>query len=135
MVRSTFRPNWSRDRDRPNSKEDEMIELSEIFNGDLTTEIFCFSSVVFLLTYAGFVLLERWKSPIHRHVVSAIGAALAAIVVGLGLYTTDVTMASARGQAAAANLISPQELHRSIDMKANLIQEIEDLTFVFPNVN
>jgi hypothetical protein len=112
-----------------------MIEFSEIFNGDLTTEIFCFSSVVFLLTYAGFVLLERWKSPIHWHVVSAIGAALAAIVAGLGLYATDVTMASARAQAAAANLISPRELHRSIDMKAIRVQEIEDLTWVFPNVN
>ena len=112
-----------------------MIEFSEIFSGNLTTEIFCFSSVVFLLTYAGFVLLERWKSPIHRHVVSAIGAALAAIVVGLGLYTADVTMASARGQAAATNLISPQELHRSIDMKAIPVQEIEDQTFVFPKVN
>ena len=78
-----------------------MIEFSEVFSGDLTTEILCFSSVVFLLTYAGIVLLERWKSPIHRHVVSAIVAALAAIVMGLGLYTANITLASARGHAAA----------------------------------
>jgi hypothetical protein len=111
-----------------------MFQFSATFLGDLNVEIFCLSAVVFLLAYAGFVLLERWKSPMHRHVVSAIGAALAAIVVGLVVYTAKATFASARGHAGTADLISPLELHRSISSKSLPVQQIEDQTFVFsPN--
>jgi hypothetical protein len=110
-------------------------EMTEFFRGGLTTQIISFSSTVFLLAYAGFVLLERWKSPFHRHVVSAIGAALAAIVVGLALYTANATSASARGQAGTADTISPLELHRSIGSTSLPVQQIEDHTFVFSPIN
>jgi hypothetical protein len=124
-----------RDRDRPNSKEDEMIQFSTTFLGDLNMEIFCLAAVVFLLAYAGFVLLERWNSPMHRHVVSAIGAALAAIVMGLVVYTANATFAAARGQAGTTDSISPLELHRSLGSKSLPVQQIEDQTFVFPPNN
>jgi hypothetical protein len=112
-----------------------MIQFFEFFRSSLITEIFCFSSVVFLLAYAGFVLLERWKSPLHRHVVSAIGATLAAVVVGLVVYTANATLASARGQAGTEDSISPLELHRSISSKSLPVQQFEDQTFVFSPTN
>ena len=112
-----------------------MIEFSEFFRGGFATEIICLSSVVFLLAYAGFVLLERWKSPLRRHVVSAIGATLAAMVVGLVIYAANATIASARGKAGTADTISPLELHRSIGSKSLPVQQFEDQTFVFSPIN
>jgi uncharacterized membrane protein (DUF485 family) len=117
-----------------------MNELFVIFGSDLTTEILCFSSIVFLLLYvASFVLLQRWsrtwgRTPaIHRHVISGLGAALTAMGVGFGLHSTNVTIASARGHSGATTSISPQELHRSIGMKSLTVKRFEDQTFVFPN--
>jgi hypothetical protein len=96
-----------------------------IFSSDPTARIFCFSSIVFLLLYgAGFAFLQRWSRTagrtlaIHRHAISSLGAALLAMAVGFGLYTVNVTMASARGRSAMTSSISPQELNRSIEMKS-----------------
>ena len=114
-----------------------MNKFSEILSTDLTATIFFFSSMTFLLLYvAGFIVLRRWgriaerTSAIHRHFISGFGAALVAAVVGFGLHAANVTMASARGQSGAT--ISPQQLHRSIEMKTLPVQTIEDRTFVFP---
>jgi hypothetical protein len=120
--------------------EDEMNEFSEIFSGDLTVEILCVSSIVLLLLYgAGFDLLRRWKRTalrmpaVQRHVISGLGAALVAMAVGFGLHAANVTIASARTQSGAMNSISPQELHRSVEMKSLPVQHFEDQTFVFPS--
>jgi hypothetical protein len=116
-----------------------MNELSVIFDSDLTTAIFCFSSIAFLLLYvAGFILLQRWTrrsgriSAIHRHIISGLGATLVAMGMGFGLHAANVAMASARGQPEATTSISPRELHHSIG-KSLPVQKFEDQTFVFPN--
>ena len=116
-----------------------MNRFSEIFSTDLTTTIFCLSSMTFLLLYvAGIVMLRKWSriaartSVFHRHFISGFGAALMATAFGFGLHAADVTMASARGQSEATYSISPQELHRSVDMKSLPVQTIEDQTLVFP---
>jgi hypothetical protein len=116
-----------------------MSRFPEILSTDLTTTIFFFSSMTFLLLYvAGFIVLRKWRriaertSTVHRHFISGFGAALAAMAVGFGLHAANVTIASARGQAAATHAISPQELHRSIEMKSLPVQMIDDQTFVFP---
>jgi hypothetical protein len=129
----------SRERARPNTEEDVMNEFSEIFGTDLTTEIFCFSSIMFLLLYAaGFVFLQKWSrtagrtTAIHRHAISGLGAALVAMAVGFALHAVNITVASARAQSGAAASISPLELHRSIGTKSIPVQRFEDQTFVFP---
>src|SRR6266436_9548097 len=116
-----------------------MNELSVIFDSDLITAIFCFSSIAFLLLYvAGFILLQRWSrtsgriSAIHRHVISGLGATLVAMGMGFGLHAANVAMASARAQLGATTSISLQELHRSI-RKSLPVQKFEDQTYVFPN--
>jgi hypothetical protein len=121
-------------------REDEMDALSAIFENDLTAAIFCFSSAVFLLLYAAsFILSRRWKGAarlsavIRRYVISGLGAALAAMGVGFGLHSADLTMTSATGQSGPAASISPPELHRFIGTKSLRVQEFEDQTFVFSN--
>jgi hypothetical protein len=66
----------------------------------------------------------------RRHIVSGLGAALAAMGFGFWLHSANVMAASAKAQAGAP--ISPQELHRSIDMKSLPDEKFEDRTFVFP---
>jgi hypothetical protein len=120
--------------------EDGMNQFSEIFGSDLTVEILCVSSILLLLLYgAGVSLLQRWKTTaqwipsIQRHLISGLGAALVAMAVGFGLHTANVTIASARTQSGAMNPISPQDLHRSVEMKSLPVQHFEDQTFVFPS--
>jgi hypothetical protein len=122
--------------------EDGMNEFSEMFSSDLTVEILCFSSILLLLLYAiSVVLLQRWKRTaarklaIRRHVICGLGAALVAMTVGFSLHAANVTIASARAQPGAMNSISPQELHRSVGMKALPVQYFDDQTFVFPGGN
>jgi len=116
-----------------------MNELPAIFDNDLTTAIFCFSSIAFLLLYvAGFILLQRWSrtsgriSAIHRHVISGLGAALAAMGAGFWLHSANIATASAKGQSGVATSISPQELHHSIG-KSLPVQQFEDQTVIFSN--
>jgi uncharacterized membrane protein len=114
-----------------------MNRFSEILSTDLTTTNFCFSTMTFLLLYVvGFIALRKWgpiaerTSAIHRHFISGFGAALVAAALGFGLHAANVTMASAKGQSEAT--ISPQQIHRSMEMKTMQVQEIDDQTFVFP---
>ena len=115
-----------------------MNNLSALFSSDPTMDMLCFSSIVFLLIYlAGFVLFQSWSrisapTPvIHRHIISGLSAALAAMGVGIWLHSADVATASAKEQAGA--LISPHELHHSDKMKSMPVQTFEDQTVVFPN--
>jgi hypothetical protein len=112
--------------------------LSAIFGSDPAAEL-CVGSLVFLLIYlAGFVLFQRWSrisrpTPvIHRHIISGLSAALAAMGVGFWLHSANVTTASAEGQIRTPTSISPQELHQSIKMKSLPAQTFEDHTVVFP---
>jgi hypothetical protein len=130
----------SREREFKPAHEDDMNGLSDIFRSDAGTEIFCFSSIVFLLVYAaGFFSLQRWsrtvgRTPaVRRHFISGLGAAVAAMGIGFALHAANVTIASAKAQGGPAATISPRQLHRAIEMKALPVQEIEDRTFVFPN--
>ncbi len=117
-----------------------MDEFSVIFGSDLTAAIFCLSSTIFLLLYAaGFVLSRRWKraagraSLIRRYVISGLGAALAAMGVGFGLHSANVTMTSATQQTGTAISVSPRELSLSGGTKSLPVQKFEDQTFVFSN--
>jgi hypothetical protein len=117
-----------------------MDEFSVIFESDLTAAIFCVSSAVFLLLYAtGLILLQRWSrtsgrtSAIRRHIMSSLGAALAALGFGFGLHAANITLASATGQSGPTTSISPRELHRFIGMKSLPVQKFEDQAVVFPN--
>jgi hypothetical protein len=99
-------------------------------------EIFCFSAITFFLLYAtAFLFLDKWaptNAPVpmfYRHVISGIGAGVAAVAVGFVLHAVNVTTASARGETA----LSPLELHRAVGTKQLPVMEIEDRTLVFPN--
>src|SRR3984893_656328 len=129
----------SGDRKRHVPRENEMNILSAIFGSDPAAEI-CVGSLVFLVIYlVGFVLFQRWSrisrpTPvIHRHIISGLSAALAALGVGSWLHSANVTTASAEGQIRVPTSISPQELHQSIKMKSLPAQTFEDHTLVFPN--
>jgi hypothetical protein len=123
------------------SEEDEMNDLSATFSNNPATAILCFSSTVFLLIYlTGFILLQRWSrlsgptTPvIHRHIISGLGAALAAMGFGFWLYAAHVATASAEGQTGATTSMSAQELHQSVKIKSLPVQRFEDQTMVFPN--
>jgi hypothetical protein len=88
---------------------------------------------------AGFVLFQKWSrisrpTPvIHRHIISGLSAALAAMGVGFWLHSANVMTAAAEAQIRVPTSISPQELHQSIKMKSLPAQTFEDHTVVFPN--
>jgi hypothetical protein len=112
-----------------------MNVVSALF-GDSASTI-CVGSLVFLLLYVtGFVVLQRWngisgRMPVfHRHLIPGLGAALAATAVGFWFHSTDVTKASAEGQAPTT--ISPLQVHDSIKAKSLPVQRFEDHTLVFP---
>jgi hypothetical protein len=113
--------------------------LSAMFGSDATAEM-CVGSLVFLLMYlAGFVLFRKWSrisrpTPvIHRHIISGLGAALAAMSVGVWLHAANVAPASAEGQTGSA--VTPQELHGSVKMKSMPVQTFEDQSFVYSGRN
>jgi len=113
-----------------------MNALSVLFGGDPASAI-CVGSLVFLLLYlAGFAVFQKWnrisgRMPVfRRHLIPGLGAALAAAGVGFWLHSTDVTRASAEGQAPTS--ISPQEVHDSVKAKSLPVQTFEDHTLVFP---
>jgi len=109
--------------------------LSAMFGSGAVAAI-CIGLLVFLLIYlAGFVLFRRsnlGRMPIsHRHLISGLGAAVAATGVGFWLHAADV--ASAEGQTGRTSSTSPPELPHSTKMKALPAQMLEDQTLVFPN--
>jgi hypothetical protein len=110
--------------------------LSATFGGDAAAEIWV-GALVFLLMYlAGFVLFQKWRrisvpTPVvHRHIISGLSAALAAVGVAFWLYGAT---ASAKGQAGAA--VTPQELLGSVETKSMPVLRFEDQSVIYPGRN
>jgi hypothetical protein len=129
----------SHDREPHVPKEDKMDILFTTFGSDPAAEI-CIGSLVFLLMYsAGFVLFQNWSriarpTPVvHRHIISGLSAALAAMVVAFWLHAGNVATASAEGQLGAA--VAPQELHGYVKVKPMPVQTFEDMTLIYPGRN
>jgi hypothetical protein len=113
-----------------------MDNLSAMFGSYPAAEI-CVGSLVFLFMYlAGFALFQNWSriarpTPvIHRHIISGLSAALAAVAVVFWLHAAYVAGAAAEGRIRAATSISPQELHGLV--KSMPVQTFEDQSLVFP---
>ena len=113
--------------------------LSAIFGSDPAAEI-CVGSLVFLFIYlAGFVLFQRWgrisrPTPvIHRHIISGLSAALAAVGVVFWLYAANGATASAKGQTGSA--VAPQELHGSVETRSMPVLRFEDQSVIYPGRN
>ena len=117
-----------------------MNNLSALFSNDPTTDVLCFCSMVFLLIYlAGFVLFQSWSrisvpTPVvHRHIISGLSAALAAMGVGIWLHSADVATASAKEQAGSA--IAPQDLRSPVETKLMPVLRFEDQSVIYPGRN
>jgi hypothetical protein len=100
----------------------------------------CVGALVFLLIYlAGFVLFQKWSrisipTPVvHRHIISALSAALAAMGVVFWLYAANGATASAKGQTGAA--VAPQEFHGSVKTGAMPVLRFEDQSVIYPGRN
>jgi Co/Zn/Cd efflux system component len=112
--------------------------LSATF-GAAAAEI-CVGVLVFLLMYlAGFVLFQKWSrisvpTPVvHRHIISGLSAALAAVGVVFWLHAANGATASAKGQPGLP--VAPQDLRGSAETKSLPIQRFEDQTLIFPGRN
>jgi hypothetical protein len=112
--------------------------LSATF-GAAAAEI-CVGVLVFLLMYlAGFVLFQKWSrisvpTPVvHRHIISGLSAALAAMGIVFWLHAANGATASAKGQPGSA--IAPQDLRGSVEAKSIPVQRFEDQSVIFPGRN
>jgi len=95
---------------------------------------------VFLSMYlAGFVLFQKWRrisvpTPVvHRHIISGLSAALAAMGVVFWLYAANGATASAKGQTGAA--VVPRDLRGSVETKSMPILRFEDQSVIYPGRN
>ena len=100
----------------------------------------CVGVFVFLLIYlAGFALFQNWSrismpTPVvHRHIISGLSAALAALGVVFWLYAANGATASAKGQTGAA--VAPQELHGAVKTGAMPVLRFEDQSVIYPGRN
>jgi hypothetical protein len=90
------------------------------------------AALVFLLSYlVGFVLFQKWSriampTPVvHRHIISGLGAALAAVIVGFGLHAADGAAAAAKGQGQSGLVV--------VALQAPLpVQVMEDYSVIYP---
>ncbi len=113
--------------------------LSATFGNDAAAEIRV-GTLVFLLMYlAGFVLFQKWRristpTPVvHRHIISGLSAALAAMAVAFWLHVANVATASAKVQTGAA--VAPQELHGSVKAQSMPVLRFEDQSVIYPGRN
>ena len=113
--------------------------LSATFGSGAAAEIWV-GAVVFLLMYlTGFVLFQKWRrismpTPVvHRHVISGLSAALAAMGVVFWLYAANGATASAKGQTGSA--VAPQELHGSVETRSMPVLRFEDQSVIYPGHN
>jgi hypothetical protein len=113
--------------------------LSAMFGGGAAAEIWA-GVLVFLLMYlAGFVLFQKWRrismpTPVvHRHIISGLSAALAALGVVFWLYAANGATASAKGQTGAT--VAPQELHGSATTGSMPVLRFEDQSVIYPGRN
>jgi hypothetical protein len=115
------------------------MDILSATSGSAAAEI-CVGTLVFLLIYlAGFVLFQKWSrisvpTPVvHRHIISGLSAALAALGVVFWLYAANGATASAKGQTGAA--VAPQELHGSVEARSMPILRFEDQSVIYPGRN
>jgi hypothetical protein len=113
--------------------------LSATFGSDAAAEI-SVGALVFLSMYlAGFVLFQKWRrisvpTPVvHRHIISGLSAALAAVGVVFWLYAANGATASTKGQAGSA--VAPQELLGSVEAKSMPVLRFEDQSVIYPGRN
>jgi hypothetical protein len=113
--------------------------MSATFGSGAAAEIWV-GALVFLLMYlAGFVLFQKWSrisvpTPVvHRHIISGLSAALAAVGVAFWLYAANGATASAKGQTGAA--VTPQELRGSVETKSMPVLRFEDQSVIYPGRN
>jgi cytochrome b subunit of formate dehydrogenase len=113
--------------------------LSATFGSDAAAEIWV-GVLVFLLMYlTGFVLFQKWQrismpTPVvHRHIISGLSAALAAIGVVFWLYAANGATASAKAQTGAA--VAPQELRGSVETRTLPVLRFEDQSVIYPGHN
>ena len=89
------------------------------------------AALVFLLGYlVGVVLFQKWPriampTPVvHRHIISGLSAALAAVVVGFGLHAADGATAAAKEQGHGGVVVA---------LQAPLpVQVMEDYSVIYP---
>ena len=100
----------------------------------------CVGVLVFLLIYlAGFVLFQNWSrisvpTPVvHRHIISGLSAALAALGVVFWLYAANGATASAKAQTGAA--VAPRELLGSVETRSMPVLRFEDQSVIYPGRN
>jgi hypothetical protein len=120
-------------------KEGKMDILSATFGGGAAVEIWV-GAVVFLLMYlTGFVLFQKWRrismpTPVvHRHIISGLSAALAAMAVAFWLHAANSATASAKEQAGSA--IAPQDLRSPVETKLMPVLRFEDQSVIYPGRN
>lgn len=109
-----------------------MDEFAEIFSSELATRVYLIVSLLFVLLYVvGLLLLRGLPSPrnrrpiISQHVVSGLGAALAAGAIGFGLYSATISKTVvARVQSAVT--ISPEELQRQIELNTLPVLHVDN---------
>jgi len=109
--------------------------LSATFGGGAAVEIWV-GAVVFLLMYlTGFVLFQKWRrismpTPVvHRHIISGLSAALAAMAVAFWLHAANSATASAKEQAGSA--IAPQDLRSPVETKLMPVLRFEDQSVIY----
>ena len=113
--------------------------LSATFGSATAAEI-CAGALVFLSMYlAGFVLFQRWSristpTPVvHRHVISGLSAALAALGVVFWLYAANNATASAK--AHTGSVVAPQDLQGPVRTESMPAQRFEDQSVIYPGRN
>jgi ABC-type arginine transport system permease subunit len=116
-----------------------MAILSATFGSAAAAET-CVGVLVFLLIYlAGFTLFQNWSrisrpTPVvHRHIISGLSAALAAMGVVFWLYAANSATAAAKAQTGSA--VAPQQLHGSVKMGSMPILRFEDQSVIYPGRN
>jgi hypothetical protein len=70
---------------------------------------------------------------VHRHIISGLSAALAAVGVVFWLYAANGATASAKGQAGSA--VVPQELLGSVETRSMPVLRFEDQSVIYPGRN
>jgi hypothetical protein len=113
--------------------------LSATFGSDAAAEIWVGAFVFLLMYLTGFVLFQKWRrismpTPVvHRHIISGLSAALAAMGVVFWLYAANGATASAKGQTGSA--VAPQELHGSVETRSMPVLRFEDQSVIYPGRN
>ena len=113
--------------------------MSATFGSDAAAEIWVGAFVFLLMYLTGFVLFQKWRriskpTPVvHRHIISGLSAALAAMGVVFWLYAANGATASAKGQTGSA--VAPQELLGSVETRMMPVLRFEDQSVIYPGRN